>query len=55
MAKKIVSIEIYDELREALRIRAFKEDLSFSALVRKLLEEQVKKELAEIKEKKENN
>ena len=41
MAKKMISLEISDELREALRIEAFKQSLSISALIRKLLESQV--------------
>jgi hypothetical protein len=39
MAKKMISLEISDELREALRIEAFKRSLSVSALMRQLLEE----------------
>lgn len=38
MAKKMISLEISDELREALRIEAFKRSLSISALIRQLLE-----------------
>jgi plasmid stability protein len=41
MAKKMISLEISDELREALRIEAFKQSLSISALIRKLLEAQL--------------
>ena len=41
MAKKMISLEISDELREALRIEAFKRSLSISALIRQLLEAQV--------------
>ena len=41
MAKKMISLEISDELREALRIEAFKRSLSISALIRQLLESQV--------------
>ena len=41
MAKKMISLEISDELREALRIEAFKRSLSLSALIRQLLESQV--------------
>ena len=37
MAKKMISLEIPDELREALRIEAFKQSLSLSALIRQLL------------------
>jgi plasmid stability protein len=39
MAKKMISLEISDELREALRIEAFKRSLSISALIRQLLEQ----------------
>ena len=39
MAKKMISLEISDELREALRIEAFKRSLSVSALMRLLLEQ----------------
>jgi plasmid stability protein len=39
MAKKMISLEITDELREALRVEAFKRSLSISALMRQLLEE----------------
>lgn len=38
MAKKMISFEIPDELREALRVEAFKRSLSISALIRDLLE-----------------
>jgi hypothetical protein len=38
MGKKMISLEISDELREALRIEAFKRSLSISALIRQLLE-----------------
>jgi hypothetical protein len=38
MSKKMISFEISDELREALRIEAFKRSLSISALIRQLLE-----------------
>ena len=41
MAKKMISLEISDELREALRVEAFKRSLSISALIRLLLESQV--------------
>ena len=41
MAKKMISLEISDELREALRVEAFKRSLSLSALIRQLLEAQV--------------
>lgn len=38
MAKKMISLEISDELREALRLEAYKRSLSLSALIRQLLE-----------------
>ncbi len=38
MAKKMISLEISDELRESLRVEAFKRSLSISALIRQLLE-----------------
>ena len=38
MAKKMISLEISDELKEALRVEAFKRSLSISALIRQLLE-----------------
>jgi hypothetical protein len=41
MAKKMISLEISDELREALRVEAFKRSLSISALIRQLLESQI--------------
>ena len=43
MAKKMISLEISDELREALRVEAFKRAMSISALIRQLLEESLKK------------
>jgi hypothetical protein len=39
MAKKMISLEISDELRESLRVEAFKRSLSISALIRLLLEQ----------------
>ena len=39
MAKKMISLEISDELREALRVEAFKQSLSLSAVIRQILEE----------------
>lgn len=44
MAKKMISFEISDELREALRIEAFKRSVSISAVIRQLLEESLRKE-----------
>lgn len=43
MAKKMISLEISDELREALRVEAFKCSLSISALMRQILEEKLLK------------
>lgn len=42
MAKKMISFEIPEELREALRVEAFKRSLSISAVIRLLLEEALK-------------
>lgn len=39
MAKKIISLEIPDTLREALRIAAFNENKTVSALIRDTLAE----------------
>lgn len=39
MAKKMISLEISEELKEALRVEAFKRSKSVSALIRQLLEE----------------
>ena len=41
MAKKMISLEISDELKEALRVEAFKQSSSVSALIRKILEEKL--------------
>ena len=43
MAKKMISLEISDELREALRVEAFRQSLSISALMRQILEEKLLK------------
>jgi hypothetical protein len=48
--KKIISLEISSNLKEALRKKAFQEDLTISALIRKILEEQLKDLLNETKE-----
>ena len=37
MAKKMISLEISEELREALRVEAFNRSLSISALIRQIL------------------
>lgn len=47
MAKKMISLEISDELREALRIEAFKQSLSISAVIRQILEEKLFEPAAE--------
>lgn len=39
MAKRMISFEISDELREALRIEAFNRSVSVSAVIRLLLEQ----------------
>lgn len=41
MAKKMISLEISDELREALRKEAFIKSLSISAVIRQILEEKL--------------
>lgn len=43
MAKKMISLEISDELREALRVEAFNKSLSISALMRQILEDKLLK------------
>jgi plasmid stability protein len=43
MAKKMISLEISDELREALRVEAFKQSSSISAVMRQILEEKLLK------------
>lgn len=43
MAKKMISLEISDELREALRVEAFKKSTSISAVMRQILEEKLLK------------
>jgi hypothetical protein len=54
MAKKMISLEISDDLREALRIMAFKESINISALIRRILEESLCEILAEVKASKED-
>ena len=41
MPKKMISLEISDELREALRVEAFKRSTSISAVMRQILEEKL--------------
>lgn len=38
MGKKIISLEISDDLREALRVEAFHKKVTVSALIRQILE-----------------
>lgn len=40
--KKMISLEISDDMREALRLEAFKRKITISALIRQLLEESLK-------------
>ena len=40
--KKMISLEISDEMREQLRLEAFKRKVTISALMRQLLEESLK-------------
>ena len=49
--KKIISLEIPAYLREALRKKAFNEDTTISALIRQILEEQLKDIIKETKDK----
>ena len=43
MQKKIISFEATEELKEALRIAAFRKSVSVSALIREILEGNVLK------------
>lgn len=43
MGKKMISLEISDELREALRVMAFQQNISISKLIRNILEEATNK------------
>lgn len=49
MGKRIISVEISDELKEALRIIAFKQKLTVSAVIRNTLEAVYVKELEAVK------
>lgn len=42
MAKKIISVEITEELKERLRVEAFHRAITISALIRELIEEGLK-------------
>jgi hypothetical protein len=41
MTKKMISLEVTEELKEALRTEAFKRSLSISALIRQILEKEL--------------
>ena len=41
MTKKMISFEISDELKQALRVEAFKQSLSMSALIRQILSKEL--------------
>lgn len=43
MTKRMISLEITEELREALRVEAFRRSLSISALIRQILEQELAK------------
>ncbi len=47
--KKMVSLEISGDLREALRIEAFHKNASISAVIRQILEKELKSTIQEIK------
>ena len=49
MSKKMISLEISDELREALRVEAFKNNTNISSLIRKILEKELKDKIKEVK------
>lgn len=49
MGKRIISVEISDELKEALRVIAFKQKLTVSAVIRNTLEAVYAKELEAVK------
>ena len=48
MEKKMLSLEIPAALREALRKRAYEEDVSISKLIRQILEKELAKELEKV-------
>jgi hypothetical protein len=41
MAKRMISLEISEELREAIRIAAFNNSMSISAMIRQILEDRL--------------
>lgn len=44
MAKKMISLEVSDELREKLRVEAFNRKTTISALIRAILEKELTKD-----------
>lgn len=50
MSKKMISLEISDELREALRAEAFNRNTNISALIRDILETSLKDKIKSSKE-----
>lgn len=55
MSKRMISLEISDELREALRLLAFEKRTTLSGLIRAVLEQVVKKSDTEYSEQTEEN
>lgn len=49
MAKKMISLEVSDELREALRVEAFNRNINISKLIRQILEKELKVQKNEAK------
>jgi hypothetical protein len=49
--KRMISLEISGTLREALRIEAFKKDVTISALIRQILEENLQDTVKECSDK----
>lgn len=50
MSKKMISLEVSSELREALRVEAFNRNTSISALIRDILETSLKDKIKSSKE-----
>lgn len=48
--KKMITLEASEELKEALRLAAFKKKISVSALIRQILEKSLETELKELGE-----
>ena len=49
--KKIISLEIPASLRKALKLEAFRRDVTISALIRQILEEQLADAIKECEDK----